>query len=55
MNGVPSDSQNWTRPIHPPEGEFLPLVYEQGSSQKFQADGLKPETLYALANTSNLH
>ena len=54
VNGAPFDSQNRTRSIHLPEGEFLPLIYEQGSSQQFQADGLKPETLCALANTSNL-
>lgn len=44
VNGAPSDSQNQPWSIHPPEGEFLPLIYERGSSQQFQAGGLKPET-----------
>lgn len=54
VNGAPSDSQNQPWSIHPPEGEFLPLIYERGSSQQFQAGGLKPETWYALTNPSNL-
>lgn len=54
VNGAPSihKNQTWN---DPPEGRFLPLIYEWGCLRQLETDGLRPETLSAVTNPGNLY